>query len=177
MSERAGPEPASPRPLADRGTSRQDREPMSRCTHRLECRASLLALAIATAGASVHVAALVIAGDDDSRTRVTCPTKAGRLASGPTGDPAYLEAVELRCGMAGVDRCDVANVLGRSEALERAEALLGPETADHAFVRFAPEYGRIVWSVRDLDAGTRAELDAFDGRVLEYSLELTPEAR
>lgn len=145
---------------------------MSRCTHRLECRASLLALAIATAGASVHVAALVLTGDGDTRTRVTCPTRASKPAGGLVGDPGYLEAVELRCAMAGVDRCDVANVIGRADVIERAESLLGPDTADHAFVRFAPEYGRIVWSVRDLDAGTRAELDAFDGRVLEYSLEL-----
>jgi hypothetical protein len=146
---------------------------MSRCTHRLECRASLIALAIATAGASVHVAALVLADEDDASTRkITCPTAARKPERGPVGDPGYLEAVELRCLTAHADRCDVANVLALSDAIARGEGLLGANAADHAFVRFAPEYGRIVWSVRDLDASARAELDAFDGRVLEYSLEV-----
>lgn len=119
----------------------------------------------------MHVAVLAILGGSPTSSRVvTCPTPAARPS--PAGDPSYLEAVELRCGMAQAERCDVVHVLGRGEAVERAEALLGPETADHSFVRFAPEYGRIVWSVRDLDAGTRAELDAFDGRVLEYSVDV-----
>ena len=88
------------------------------------------------------------------------------------GDPSYLEAVQARCELADSERCDVANVMGRLEAIVRAEAVLGAGVADHAFVRFAPEYGRIVWSVRDLDASTRIELDAFDGRALEYAIDV-----
>ncbi len=147
---------------------------MSSCTQRLECRASLLALAIATAGASVHLAVLVIGDDEPASTRVVCETQphvdasVGRLA----GDPEYLDAVETRCRLAGAERCDVADVMGRTEAIVRAEAILGAGLADHAFVRFAPEYGRIVWSVRDLDVGARAEIDAFDGRALEYAIDV-----
>jgi hypothetical protein len=133
----------------------------------------LLALAIATAGASLHMLVLVTHSEPTTH-RVTCSTRADVSPSvgGLVGDPSYLEAVELRCRAGAADRCDVANVMGRVEAIVRAEATLGAGTADHAFVRFAPEHGRIVWSVRDLDASTRAELDAFDGRALEYAIDV-----
>ena len=147
---------------------------MSSCTQRLECRASLLALAIATAGASVHLAVLVFTDDEPAPAKIVCATQAhgGAPAGLLAGDPEYLEAVETRCRIAAAERCDVANVMGRVEAIVRAEAILGAGLADHAFVRFAPEYGRIVWSVRDLDVGARAELDAFDGRALEYAIDV-----
>jgi len=146
---------------------------MSSCIRKLECRASLLALAIATAGASVHML-LIVTHSEPEPTRVTCSTRAelGTPAGSLVGDPGYLEAVETRCRMAETDRCDVANVMGRVEAVVRAEAMLGAGAADHAFVRFAPEYGRIVWSVHDTGANTRAELDAFDGRALEYAIDV-----
>jgi hypothetical protein len=129
----------------------------------------LLALAIATAGASVP-----LADAEPTTPRITCPMRAdvGGPTGGLVGDPRYLEAVQVRCHAAVTDRCDVANVMGRVEAIVRAEAMLGAGAVDHAFVRFAPEYGRIVWSVRDLDASTRAELDAFDGRALEYAIDV-----
>jgi hypothetical protein len=148
---------------------------MSSRTRRLECRASLLALAIATAGASLHLAWLVLTPDDPSPRVVTCPGHGASTSSeGLAGDPRYLEAVETRCRMAqeATERCDVGAVMSRAEAIVRAEAMLGPGTADHAFVRFAPEYARIVWTVRDLDMGARADLDAFDGGVLEYAIEV-----
>lgn len=141
----------------------------------------MLALAIATAGASLHMLVLVT-HSEPTTPRVTCPMRAdvAAPAGGLVGDPGYLEAVKARCEMASPDvqgelRCDIANVMGRVEAIVRAEATLGAGTADHAFVRFAPEYGRIVWSVRDLDANTRAELDAFDGRALEYAIDVQGE--
>lgn len=148
---------------------------MSSATRRLECRASLLALAIATAGASVHVAILAFAAPEESAPLLECP---GRLVAmdavpvGATAQPEYLAAVERRCSLSGATRCEIAQAIDRNEALARAEDMLGARTADHAFLRFAPEFGRIVWSVRDLDAGQRAELDAFDGRALEYAIDV-----
>lgn len=117
---------------------------------------------------------VIVTQSEPPPPRVTCPMRADVAATtgGTVGDARYLEAVEARCDMAHADRCDVANVMGRVEAIVRAEAILGAGTADHAFVRFAPEYGRIVWSVRDLDASTRAELDAFDGGALEYAIDV-----
>lgn len=147
---------------------------MASCTHRLQRRASLLALAIATAGASVHLAVLAFTDDETATARVVCATEhpVGARSGTLAGDPDYLDAVATRCRLAAAERCDVANVMSRLEAIVRAESILGAGLADHAFVRFAPEYGRIVWSVRDLDVGARAEIDAFDGRALEYAIDV-----
>ena len=149
--------------------------PMSTRFRNLECRTSLLALAIATAGASVHFAIeIAMAPSASERSRdVTCPghgTATDELEpDGAVSEPSYLEAVELRCRAAKARRCEVARAIDAGRAVETASTLFGEEHPDHVFLRYAPAYRRVVWTVTDTRSGMTADLDAFDGAVIEFT--------
>ncbi len=141
---------------------------------RLECRTSLLALAIATAGASVHFAIEIATAPEHGGAReVRCPGHAAEPAElAPSGDvvePSYLEAVELRCRAAKARRCEIAQAIDADLAIENASSLFGDEHPDHVFLRYAPAYRRVVWTVTDTDSGMTADLDAFDGEIIEFA--------
>ncbi len=132
-------------------------------TTRLEARASLLAFAIATAGASIHLAVDTLRGHA-ATTPATCPGQSAR-----TVDRAeYLVAMREHCRVDGGTGCDevFASVV---TAVAAAEEVLGDDTVDHAFMRYSRVHRRIVWSVFDLDDASRLELSASDLRVLEYA--------
>ncbi len=145
---------------------------------RLECRASLLALAIATAGASIHLA-VEIATDayasDERVVPVRCPGALEALErvrpSGAAADPSYLEAVERRCRADGAARCDVSNVVPHGRAIEAVRPLFGDEDVNHVFLRFSPAHHRIVWTVTAIEAGLIADVDAFEVDVIEFAAE------
>lgn len=145
--------------------------------HRsLECRASLLALAIASAGASVHMAievAVVLWQTEERPLPIRCPgdeaMPSPATPSGAVTVPEYLEAVELRCRAAGAARCEVAETLPFERAVEATASLFGHELPDHAFLRFSPAHHRVVWTLRAHQAGLTANVDAFDAGVVEFS--------
>ncbi|MBX7082574.1 MAG: hypothetical protein K1X88_25440 [Nannocystaceae bacterium] len=144
----------------------------------LQCRASLLAFAIATAGASIHLAielTMDAYAQDERVTPVRCPGLAGAAPvvtpTGAVAEPSYHEAVALRCEAAGAPRCDVEHVLPAHAAVTSAQALFGGEPADHVFLRFSPVHHRVVWTVRATEAGLVADLDAFRGEVVEFAAE------
>ncbi len=138
----------------------------------------MLALAIATAGASIHLAvelAMDAYAEDERVTPVRCPGLAAPANPvepvGAVAEPSYHEAVALRCQAAGASRCDVARVLPSHEAVAAAQALFGREPADHVFLRFSPAHHRVVWTVRATEAGMVADVDAFAGEVIEFAAE------
>ena len=139
----------------------------------LECRTSLLALAIATAGASVHFAIEIAMAPSDRALEIRCPGHEAAPAevapSDAVSEPAYLEAVELRCRAAKARRCEVAQAIDPGLAVETASVLFGEEHPDHVFLRYAPAYRRVVWTVTDTRSGMTADLDAFDGAVIEFT--------
>jgi hypothetical protein len=154
----------------------QDRHPMSPTRRSLECRASLLALAIASAGASVHLAIEVVAdlwSDGERVVPIRCPDAEplGPSAAplGPELGPDDLEAIELRCRSAGAARCEMALALPMQRAVEATLTLFGPETPDQALLRFSPVHHRVVWTLRAHEAGLTANVDAFDAGVVEFS--------
>lgn len=154
----------------------QDRRPMSSPRRSLECRASLLALAIASAGASVHLALEVAVSPWNSEDRLLptrCPGE-GPLAPPAADDdaivaPAELEAIELRCRSAGAERCEVADAMPLQRAIEASATLFGADVPDHAFLRFSPAHHRVVWTLRAHQAGLTADVDAFDAGVVEFA--------
>jgi hypothetical protein len=149
--------------------------PTPRLCH-LECRASLLALAIATAGASVHFAIEIAMSSDDDQPRaleIRCPghdTGARELAPlAAVSDPSYLEAVELRCRAAGAQRCDLSRAIDAGTATAIATPMFAGGTPDHVFLRYAPSYRRVVWTLTDTRGSTSIDLDAFDGSLVELT--------
>lgn len=137
---------------------------MSIRTRRLEARASLLALAIATAGASVHLAIEVMQTSAAVRAPVVCPGHAMRAID----RPEYLVAMREHCRVDDGTGCDEVFVT-LPEAIAAAEEVLGEDSVDHAFLRYSRAHRRVVWSVFDLDDASRLELSATDTRVLEYA--------
>jgi hypothetical protein len=147
--------------------------PISRRS-QLECRTSLLALAIATAGASVHFAIEILVSTDaeSGPPQIRCPGRAApgsALEPSATASPAYLEAVELRCRAAEATRCDIDQAIPSSLALQLATPALGSETPDLVFLRFAPLHRRVVWTVTDTRGGLSLDIDAFDGTPIELT--------
>jgi len=154
----------------------QDRGPMSTTRRSLECRASLLALAIASAGASVHMAievAVSLWESDDRVVPIRCPdgdvTTPRGVVPGSQPGPDDLEAIEMRCRAAGAKRCEVALALPIERAVEASATLFGEETPDQALLRFSPVHHRVVWTLRAQEAGLTANVDAFDAGIVEFA--------
>lgn len=145
-------------------------------TRSLEARASLLALAIATAGGSIHLAVEVALGlgRPEATAPPSCPGAPHRDATEAPDteiDPSDLDAVEMRCRAAGAARCEVAHAVTFDRAVEATASLFGSDTPDHARLRFSHAHHRVVWTLRAHRAGLSAEVDAFDGAVVEFVAE------
>jgi hypothetical protein len=146
---------------------------MSSRLRHLEVRSSLLALTIATAGASLHLAVDLTLDLWRPAARVKCP--GGSVAQtddrpdGASLGPDELESVEASCRTSGAARCDVARVVPYARALEATRAFFGDESPDQALLRFSPVHHRVVWTLRAHEAGLRADVDAFDAAVVEFA--------
>jgi hypothetical protein len=148
---------------------------MSSPRRSLECRASLLALAIASAGASIHLAlevAVALWQSDVRAVPTRCP--GSDTAPAPTqppstvSEPESLEAIELRCRAAGAARCEITEAMPFERALEVTASLFGTDVPDYAYLRFSPSHHRVVWTLRANQAGLSADVDAFDAGVVEF---------
>lgn len=148
---------------------------MSSPRRSLECRASLLALAIASAGASIHLAlevAVALWQTDVRAVPTRCPgsdsAPAPTRPAGTVTEPESLEAVELRCRAAGAARCEITEAMPFERAVEVTASLFGNDVPDYAYLRFSPSHHRVVWTLRANQAGLSADVDAFDAGVVEF---------
>lgn len=107
----------------------------------------------------------------DAPTPPSCPGAPHRDASEASGavtDSTDLDAVQRRCRAAGAPRCDVTEAVSFDRAIEVTSSLFGSDTPDHAQLRYSPAHHRVVWTLRAHQAGLVADVDAFDGAVVEF---------
>jgi hypothetical protein len=139
----------------------------------------MLAVAIACAGASVHLAvdvavALWRQGD---RPQIHCPgdsrSAAASRPKGAVSQPAHLEAVAVRCLAEGAPRCDVDHAIDFGHAIGATATLFGDDIPEHAMLRFSQDHHRVVWTLRAPAAGLSADVDAFDGTVVGFRAHAT----
>ncbi len=132
----------------------------------------MLALAIASAGASVHLA-VQVAVDlwqlEDRPSLVRCHSEGS--SSPRLAEPMDLDAVERQCHAADAARCELADALPLERAVDASKQLFGAEVPEIGFLRFSPAHDRVVWTLRTHQAGLTATIDAFDGDVIEFSAE------